>query len=53
MLDNTHKFAAEDLILHIARLPKQYSLDKVEEQRDYIVKICKDWIEYNRVDEWL
>lgn len=47
MSDYTNKLKAEELIAEIAMDPPEKSPEKIKEQRDDFIRICKDWLEYN------
>lgn len=47
MSDYTNKLSAEELIAEIAMDPPEESPEKIKEQRDDFIRICKDWLEYN------
>lgn len=43
----TRLLNARGIIMYIANERKEESHEKIREQRDWIVDICKEWLEYN------
>jgi len=50
MSDFTNKLSAPELIAEIAMDPPETDPKKIQEQRDDFIRICKDWLEYNRME---
>ena len=50
MSDFTNKLSAPELIAEIAMDPPERDPKKILEQRDDFIRICKDWLEYNRME---
>ena len=47
MTDYTKNLTAEELIRFIATDYVELSYDKVINQRDQFIKICREWLEHN------
>jgi hypothetical protein len=50
MSDFTNKLSAPELIAEIAMDPPETDLKKIQEQRNDFIRICKDWLEYNKME---
>lgn len=49
MSDFTKKLKAEELIAAIATDVVEIEQDKVREQRNDFIRICKEWLDYNEI----
>jgi len=50
MSDFTNKLSAPELIAEIAMDPPETDSKKIQEQRNDFIRICKDWLEYNKME---
>jgi hypothetical protein len=50
MSDFTNKLSAPELIAEIAMDPPETDPKKIQEQRNDFIRICKDWLEYNKME---